>query len=225
MSSHHIVRDEQEPALLIANGESCSDELLGQLLEWSPVVVVLDRAVWRVLDLGIKIDVLLGDFDQNADGTGLDLDLVREAQFPLEVVHTPDQDKTDLEKGIEYLIDRGHSAVNIVWATGRRADHSLTNMTNIVRYKNQIKVVMLDDYSRIFPLVGRYEKWYEAATPLSLIPVGIVEGIVTEGLKYNLHDESLQLGYRSGNSNEAAQDGFVRVSARSGDLLIMECWD
>lgn len=220
MSSHHIVRDEQEPALLIANGESCSEELLGQLLEWSPVVVVLDRAIWRVLDLGIKIDVLLGDFDE-----GLDLDLIRQSQFPLEIIHTPDQNKTDLEKGIEYLISRGHSAVNIVWATGRRADHSLTNMTNIVRYKDQIKVVMLDDYSRIFPLVGRYEKWYATGTPLSLVPVGTVEGIVTEGLLYNLSDESLKLGYRSGNSNEAAQDGFVRISARSGDLLIMECWD
>lgn len=225
MSSHHIVRDEQEPALLIANGEQCSDELLGQLLEWSPVVVVLDRAIWRVLDLGIKVDVLLGDFDVRADGSGLDLDLIRQQQYPLTVVHAPDQDKTDLEKGIDYLIERGHSAVNIVWATGRRADHSLTNMTNMVRYKNQIKVVMLDDYSRIFPLVGLYEKWYEAGTPLSLVPVGTVEGIVTEGLKYNLHNESLTLGYRSGNSNEAAQDGFVTVSARAGDLLIMECWD
>lgn len=225
MSSHHIVRDEQEPALLIANGEQCSDELLGQLLEWSPVVVVLDRAIWRVLDLGIKVDVLLGDFDVQPDGSGLDLDLIRQQQYPLTVVHAPDQDKTDLEKGIEYLIERGHSAVNIVWATGRRADHCLTNMTNIVRYKNQIKVVMLDDYSRIFPLVGLFEKWYEAGTPLSLVPVGTVEGIVTEGLKYNLHDESLTLGYRSGNSNEAAQDGFVNVSARVGDLLIMECQD
>jgi len=220
MSSHHIVRDEQEPALLIANGESCSEELLGQLLEWSPVVVVLDRAIWRVLDLGIKIDVLLGDFDD-----GMDLDLIRQKQYPLEVVHAPDQNKTDLEKGIEYLIKRGHSAVNIVWATGRRADHSLTNMTNIVRYKNQIKAVMMDDYSRIFPLVGTYEKWYEAGTPLSLVPVGTVDGIVTEGLRYNLHDEALTLGYRSGNSNEAAHDGFVKVSARTGDLLIMECWD
>jgi thiamine pyrophosphokinase len=225
MSSHHIVRDEQEPALLIANGESCSEELLGQLLEWSPVVVVLDRAIWRVLDLGIKVDVLLGDFDEQADGSTLDLDLIRREQYPLTVIHAPDQNKTDLEKGIEYLIEKGHSAVNIVWATGRRADHSLTNMTNIVRYKNQIKVVMLDDYSRIFPLVGTYEKWYEAGTPLSLVPVGTVEGIVTEGLAYNLADESLTLGYRSGNSNETAQDGFVKVSARSGDLLLMECWD
>lgn len=225
LSSHHIVRDEQEPALLIANGESCQFELLGQLLEWSPVVVVLDSAIWRVLDFGIKIDVLLGDFDQAADGRDMDLDAVRARQYPLEVVHTPDQDKTDLEKGVEYLIERGFPAVNIIWATGRRADHSLTNMTNIVRYKDQIRIVMLDDHSKIFPLVGRFEKWYEAGTPISLIPVGTVTGIKTEGLTYNLNDETLTLGYRTGTSNEAAQDGFVRVEARTGDLLIMECWD
>lgn len=60
MSSHHVVREKQEPALLIANGEGCSFELLGQLLEWSPFIVVLDHAIHRVLDLGIKVDVLLG---------------------------------------------------------------------------------------------------------------------------------------------------------------------
>lgn len=220
MSSHHIVREKQEPALLIANGEACHPELLGQLLEWSPTVVVLDSAIWRVLELGIKIDVLLGDFDRQ-----LDLDSIRAQQYPLDIVHTPDQNKTDLDKGIEYLIERGYPAVNIVWATGRRADHSLTNMTSLVRYKDRIRVVMLDDYSRIFPLVGRFEKWYEAGTPISLIPVGTVSGLVTSGLTYNLNNESLVLGYRTGSSNEAAQDGFVRIEAQTGDLLIMECWD
>lgn len=222
MSSHHIVRDEQEPALLIANGAACEPELLGQLLEWSPTVVVLDSAIERVLPLGIKVDVLLGDFDRDLLGR---LDSVRTQQYPLEVVHTPDQDKTDLEKGIEYLIERGFPAVNVVWATGRRADHSLTNMTNIVRYKNRIRIVMLDDHSRIFPLVGRYEKWYVAGTPLSLIPVGTVAGITTTGLTYNLTHESLTLGYRTGSSNSAARDGFVSITAEAGDLLIMECWD
>lgn len=220
MSSHHIVRDKQEPALLIANGEACSWELMGQLLEWSPVVVVLDNAIHRVLDLGIKIDVLLGDFDRN-----LDFDEILARQYPLEIIKTPDQDKTDLEKGIELLIERGFPAVNIIWATGRRADHTLANLTNIVRYKNQIKIVVFDDYSKVFPLVGTFEKWFTAGTPISLVPVGTVEGILTEGLKYNLHDEPLQLGYRNGNSNEAATDGFVRITAQKGDLLIMECWD
>ncbi len=206
--------------MLIANGEACQPELLGQLLEWSPTVVVLDSAIWRVLDLGIKVDVLLGDFDRD-----LDLATIRAQQYPLDVVHTPDQDKTDLEKGIEYLIGRGYPAVNIIWATGRRADHSLTNMTNIVRYKDQIRIVMLDDHSRIFPLVGRFEKWYEAGTPLSLVPVGTVTGITTEGLKYNVQNDTMTLGYRTGSSNEAAADGFVRVEAQTGDLLLMECWD
>ena len=225
MSSHHIVRDKQEPALLIANGEACHSELLGQLLEWSPVVVVLDSAIHRVLDLGIKVDVLLGDFDRRSDGSDLDLDSIRERQYPLEIVHTPDQNKTDLDKGIEYLIGRGFPAVNIVWATGRRADHTITNLTNIVRYKDQIRIVMLDDHSRIFPLVGRFEKWYEAGTLLSLIPVGTVTGYTSEGLKYNLQDATLTLGHFTSSSNEAAEDGFVRIEAKTGDLLVMECWD
>ncbi|NIJ51417.1 thiamine diphosphokinase [Dyadobacter arcticus] len=220
MSSHHIVKEKQEPALIIANGESCSEELLGQLLEWSPYIVVLDHAIYRVLDLGIKIDAWLGDFDQHHD-----FEDVRSRQHPLEIIGTPDQEKTDLEKGIDFLIERGFPAANIVWATGRRQDHAVTNVTNLVRYKDQIKLVMFDDYSKIFPLTGVFEKWYVSGTPISLIPVGIVEGIETSGLKYNLNKETLTMGHRTGNSNEAESDGMVRISAQKGDLLIMECWD
>ena len=220
MSSHHIVREKQEPALIIANGEACSEELLGQLLEWSPFVVVLDHAIYRVLDLGIKIDVWMGDFDQDHD-----FDEIHARQEPLEIIATPDQEKTDLEKAIDFLIDRGFPAANIVWATGRRADHAITNITNMVRYKERIRLVMFDDYSKIFPLSGVFEKWYVAGTPISLIPVGAVNGIVTSGLKYNLHNETLTMGYRTGNSNEVATDGLVRISSADGDLLIMECWD
>lgn len=225
MSSHHIVREKQEPALLIANGESCAPECLGQLLEWSPFVVVLDSAIWRVIDLGIKADVLLGDFDQAAGGRSLDVAAVQSMQYPIEIIHTPDQNKTDLEKGIEFLIERGFPGVNIVWATGRRMDHTLNNLTGIVRYKNQIKITIIDDYSVVYPLVGRFDKWLAAGTPISLMPVGVVEGVETEGLVYNLFDETLTLGHRTSSSNAAAADGFVRVSARSGDLLIMECHD
>lgn len=220
MSSHHIIREKQEPALIIANGESCSEDLLGQLLEWSPFVVVLDNAIYRVLELGIKVDAWLGDFDIQHD-----FEAIRERQHPLEIVHTPDQVKTDLEKAIDYLVEKGFPAANILWATGRRADHSITNITNLVRFKNKIRLVMFDDYSRIFPLQGTFEKWYSAGTTISLIPVGVVNGIVTTGLKYNLANETLTIGHRTGSSNEAEKDGFVTVTAAEGDLLIMECWD
>ncbi len=220
MSSHHIVRDDQEPALIIANGAECSKELLGQLLEWSPLVIVLDSAIERVINLGIKVDVLLGDFDR-----GFNPEQYLDMQYPLEIVHTPDQDKTDLDKAFDYLISRKIPAVNVIWATGRRADHTITNITNIVRYRDLLKIVILDDNSKIFLLPQVFEKWYPAATPLSLIPIGKVKGISSKNLKYPLNSDELTIGYRTGSSNEALQDGMVTITHEAGDLLMMECYD
>lgn len=220
MSSHHIVRDDQEPALIIANGAECSKELMGQLLEWSPLVIVLDSAIERVINLGIKVDVLLGDFDR-----GFEPEQYRDMQYPLEIVHTPNQDKTDLEKAFDYLIDRKIPAVNVIWATGKRADHTITNITNIVRYRDLLKIVILDDNSKVFLLPPVFEKWYPAATPLSLIPIGKVKGITSKNLKYQLNDDELTIGYRTGSSNEALHDGMVSITHETGDLLMMECYD
>ncbi len=220
MSSHHIVRDDQEPALIIANGAACSEELLGQLLEWSPLVIVLDSAIERVLELGIKVDVLLGDFDR-----GFDAEYYKEKQYPIEIVHAPDQNKTDLEKAFDYLIEKGHKAANVVWGTGKRADHTITNITNIVQYRNQLKIVLLDDHSKIFLLPKRFEKWYTANTPISLIPIGNVSGITSENLFYPLQNDTLTIGYKTGSSNHVTNDGIVIIEHQEGDLLMMECFD
>lgn len=220
MSSHHIVRDDQEPALIIANGASCNEELLGQLLEWSPLVIVLDSAIERVIKLNIKVDVLLGDFDRDFNPNEF-----IQSQYPIEVVHTPDQNKTDLEKAFDYLIERKIPAVNVVWATGKRADHTITNLTNITRYRNLLKIVILDDHSKVFLLPPKFEKWYTANTPISLIPIGHVTGIHSKNLFYPLNNDSLTIGYRTGSSNHVTQDGIVTIEHAEGDLLMMECMD
>ena len=220
MSSHHIVRDDQEPALIIANGASCNEELLGQLLEWSPLVIVLDSAIERVIKLNIKVDVLLGDFDRDFNPNEF-----IQSQYPIEVVHTPDQNKTDLEKAFDYLIERKIPAVNVVWATGKRADHTITNLTNITRYRNLLKIVILDDHSKVFLLPKKFEKWYTANTPISLIPIGHVTGIHSKNLFYPLNNDSLTIGYRTGSSNHVTQDGIVTIEHAEGDLLMMECMD
>jgi thiamine pyrophosphokinase len=220
MSSHHIVRDDQEPALIIANGASCNPELLGQLLEWSPLVIVLDSAMERVMKLDIKVDVLLGDFDRDFDAN-----YYKEKQYPIEIVHTPDQNKTDLEKAFDYLHKRNIPAVNVVWATGKRTDHTITNLTNIVRYREKLKIVILDDHSKVFLLPKRFEKWYTANTPISLIPIGMVTGIHSENLFYPLQNDTLTIGYRTGSSNHVVNDGIVVLKHDQGDLLMMECTD
>jgi thiamine pyrophosphokinase len=224
MSSHHIVREKQEPALIIANGEACSEDLLGQLLEWSPFVLVLDGAIDRVLNRGIKIDVLFGDFDN----LNIDLEDLRSSQFPIEIIHAPDQEKTDLEKAIEFLIERDFPAANIVWATGKRADHTMVNIANLPKYSGQIKLKMVDDHSCIFPILpfpNIFIKWYKKGSTISLMPIGEATGITTKNLKYSLYSETLKLGHRNGSSNEAIEDGEVHISYQTGDMLIMECKD
>lgn len=220
MSSHHIVRDDQEPALIIANGESCNRELLNQLLEWSPLVVVLDSAIERVIKLGIKIDVLIGDFDRK-----FDFEKYKDLQFPIEIIKVEDQNSTDLDKAYEYLIQRNIPSANVVWATGRRMDHTITNLTNVVKFANQLKVVLLDDYSKVFLLPKTFKKWYPKNTPVSLIPIGNAAGITTNNLTYSLNNESLELGFRTGCSNLVSEDGIVEISYKSGFLLMMECFD
>ncbi len=220
MSSHHIVRDDQEPALIIANGEACSEELMNQLLEWSPLVVVLDSAIDRVLAYNIKVDVLIGDFDRD-----FDYSVYKNVQYPIEIIKVEDQNSTDLDKAFLYLIQRNIPSVNVIWATGKRADHTITNLTNIVRFSPFLKIVIMDNYSRVYVLPKQFKKWYTAHTPISLIPVGTVYGVTSENLVYGLNNDTLQLGYRTGSSNSVIQDGIVTITYTEGDLLMMECFD
>jgi thiamine pyrophosphokinase len=221
MSSHHIVRDNQEPALIIANGAHCGDDLLQQLMEWSPYVLALDGAVHRLLERNIRFDAWLGDFDS---GAGVD-EMALSKMGDIQRIWAEDQDKTDLEKGIEFLISKGHVAANIIWGTGRRADHTINNMTTLWRYHDQMTLSLLDDHSRVYPLNRQFKKWYPAGTAISLIPVGYASGINSSNLEYSLLNHRLELPHSTGSSNRVLEDGFVEITYAEGHLLMMECFD
>jgi len=221
MSSHHIVRDNQEPALIMANGADCGDDLLQQLMEWSPYVLALDGAVHRLLERNIRFDAWLGDFDS---GAGVD-EMALSKMGDIQRIWAEDQDKTDLEKGIEFLISKGHVAANIIWGTGRRADHTINNMATLWRYHDQMTLSLLDDHSRVYPLNRQFKKWYPAGTAISLIPVGYASGINSSNLEYSLLNHRLELPHSTGSSNRVLEDGFVEITYAEGHLLMMECFD
>ena len=57
MSSHHFVKEGQEPALFIL--DNIAFQYAESLLEWVPLVMVADSVLESVLQWGIKIDVVL----------------------------------------------------------------------------------------------------------------------------------------------------------------------
>lgn len=215
MSSHHFVKDGQEPALIIANGESCSYTLLTQVLEWCPFVVVLDGAYERVKKLQIKPDVVIGDFDSIPE--------IPE-DVGVEFIKIDDQETTDLEKAISYLQNKNYTDINVVWGTGKRLDHTINNFS-ILAKNADLNIVLYDDYSKAFALPTQYKKHYAAGSKISLFPVGEVSGIKTENLIYALSEESLVWGGRSGSSNAVKNDGIVEIKHKKGVLILIESKD
>ncbi len=106
MSSHHFVRDEQEPAILIL--DTVSFELIGPLLEWVPTVTVDVAQLPLALSWGIKIDIVLLD---EVPTDELITQLMHQAPYQLIVKQT---DKTALETGLEILKSTHHHAVNVI---------------------------------------------------------------------------------------------------------------
>lgn len=215
MSSHHFVKEGQDPALIIANGEACSYSLLDQVLQWSPLVVVCDGAYSRIMAMHIKPDVVIGDFDSMPN---------YEADPDVTYIQIPDQETTDLEKALNYLKDRDIRDVNVLWATGLRLDHTVNNLTTLAKYAD-MNIVVYDDHSKAFLLPQNFTKHYEKGVKLSLIPMGKVDGIYTENLKYPLENEALELGQRSGTSNEVNETGIVSIRHGSGALILIESRD
>ncbi len=208
----------QQTALIIANGLACSSSLLKKIVYASEFVLVLDGAIQRVLEHGVVPNMVLGDFDSIDN-----LYEIKKTYPYLPIMSAPDQDKTDLEKGIEFLIKKKHKKIVVLWATGRRTDHFLNNLSTLVKYKKSVVVEMIDDYSRISNLPLEYKKKYIANTLLSLLPMGTVKGVTTIGLQYNLTNATLALGKKTSSSNASEnKNGFVRITHQSGNLLLIE---
>jgi hypothetical protein len=104
VSSHHFVKEGQEPALFIL--EAFSLEAVEPLLEWASLVVVSENVVVEVLRWGIKIDVVVAKKEHIAQ-----LDSQLSDQGPVKFLdYTGDLMSTVFE----FLIEENQSAVTIV---------------------------------------------------------------------------------------------------------------
>jgi hypothetical protein len=79
MSSHHFVKDGQEPSVWVMDIHYDS-EVLGSLLEWCPLVYVCEPAIEKVLSEGVKIDVALSNEAENEE-----VNEWLQNQFPIEI--------------------------------------------------------------------------------------------------------------------------------------------
>lgn len=58
MSSHHFVTASSSTALLVC-GSDIDPEILGQLLEWNPLIICLEKELQRLLAMNIRVDIVV----------------------------------------------------------------------------------------------------------------------------------------------------------------------
>ncbi len=169
MSSHHFVKEGQEPALFIL--DNIAFRYAESLLEWVPLVMVADSVLESVLQWGIKIDVVL----QSKYSIEFIEDLIKD-QGPVETIRC-DKDHI-ITMGLQYLAQNGFDAVNllsvpdeIIFQEAEKSAHKL----QVGIYSEQEKWSLIS--------TGKFEKWMPAgSTLLTRSPEQLqTEGVVKKG--------------------------------------------
>ena len=199
-------------ALILANGHPPSKRLLLRLVKQSAVFVCADGGANTAARLGLKPDLIIGDLDSIAPVT---LRKFRNVQTR----RIADQNSTDLEKALSWVTRKGHKDIVVAGATGRRLDHSLGNLSALVKFSRKARIRFVDDASEVCFVGSEFRFEASPGTVVSLIPLSLCEGIVTHGLKWELKNESLRLGFRESTSN-MVKSSPVSIRVRRGDLLL-----
>lgn len=151
MSSHHFVKEQQEPAVLILNTEGFSFDSISPLLEWVPTVLVAETCVEQVLTWGIKIDVILAsqEFQQK------NLQLLEE-QYPLKFYTSSPQES--LENALHYLLASAHQAVHLVGFPHEKA-------LELSLFLEKMDLTILEPGWKFYPVKnGAFKKWLPETT-------------------------------------------------------------
>ncbi len=150
MSSHHFVKEQQEPAVFILEVEGISFETVAPLLEWSPTLLVAQEAVEVVLSWGIKIDVVLGTLEFQTENRHL-----LEEQYPLRFLTV--SSLTALEEGIHYLLTSQHKGVHLVGF-----DHQ--KHQELEKKIFHLDLTLVDGDWKYYPVKGgKFSKWFVPA--------------------------------------------------------------
>lgn len=157
MSSHHIVREKQEPALLIMSLEGFDSEHLGQILEWSPTVMVHEDIYDLADSLALKVDAVISS---NPDFN---------AQESTRIILTTDD---SLEDAMKYLVGEKYPAVNIITQEFVLKDYAL--------FVDDIDLVVFIAGQKIFPVRSGFSKWQPAGETVQVMHE--VNHISTSGL-------------------------------------------
>jgi len=201
--------------LVFAGGDPPGPEGLVRITG-ADLVIAADSGLAHARALGMHVDLVIGDLD-SVDPTELDAAV---ADGTVVEQHPAAKDATDLELALDAALDRGATAVHVVGVGGGRLDHFLGNVLLLASPRYATARVDAHVGGAHVTVVHDHVDLDGAPGALcSLLPLGgPAVGVLTDGLRFPLHRETLAPGTTRGVSNEFLGTRAT-VSLESGVLL------
>lgn len=194
-------------AVVIGNGDINDYEYISSLIRNDDAIICADGGLRHAEAMGLITNVAIGDFDSYKRDTKVK-----------KFVYPERKDYTDGELAVQYAIDNGYDEIMLLGMTGKRLDHTLTDILLLSKYENSY---LIDDYNEVHIVSSKLVLRDKKGKTLSIIPVlSDLEGITTHGLEYPLHDETLFFGESRGNSNVVTDDICI-IEVRSGMGIVI----
>ena len=167
---------------VILNGQMPTDDTIINQITNSDYIIAVDGSANKLFDLEIIPDVIIGDLDSLQHINNKNIELVK----------TPNQNKTDFRKTLEWCIEKNILNISIFGISGESEDHFLGNYYTLSDFGEKISWKAFTDFSVISPCVGR--KKFESFTgqKVSLFCMKGSSTVSSENLEYPLQSYHLK---------------------------------
>tara|TARA_B110000444_G_C18668986_1_gene514386 strand:- start:60 stop:677 length:618 start_codon:yes stop_codon:yes gene_type:complete len=181
---------------ILANGEFPNKIIAEKHLNHEDKIICADGAANKLIGYGIKPFKIIGD-----------LDSIKKHLLDENIINTPNQNKTDLDKSLEWCLYKNYKNINILGASGLREDHFLANLYLLHKYKNKLNLKIITNYSVITVEEGFKTYSSYVGELLSIFAIDKINSITTTGLKFELNNTTI-IPSSLGVSNESTNKDF-----------------
>ena len=185
--------------------------------------IAVDRGAEAALDIGIHINLFLGDMDS----VNNDLIAIIEEHADETRKMTPEKDDTDTALALEEALSYKPESIYILGATGNRADHTFTTFMSMVSANESgVQVYAVDKNNKIYPASGDIyiDKKGQHGDYVSLAVISDEAEISISGMKYCLDGKCVRRGSSLCQSNEVVEERAY-ISVKNGVVMVFESKD
>ncbi|MGD1044883.1 MAG: thiamine diphosphokinase [Bacteroidota bacterium] len=198
-------------ALILANGKPPGKKLLQKFLASADLFICADGGANIAARFGCAPNLIIGDLDSIEKET-------LSVFSNVDVKKLNDQNSTDLEKALTATVRKKYKEIVVLGATGGRLDHAIGNLSALAKFSRKAHITFVDNMGKFIAINHSLEFNLPIGTIISLLPLSRCSGIVTKGLKWNLRNESLELGVRESTSNVIVSFP-ANIKVKKGNLI------